>query len=121
VAAKTGTAQKSTEHGYLRGRYYSSMIGCFPADAPQIVVAVALDEPCDAYYAGAVVAPTFRSIVEQTASLLSIPPDKDAYAPAGNYLTQSAQLPRARGYTAVKQASLGISAPLKTFAKAEKP
>jgi hypothetical protein len=82
VAAKTGTAQKSNHHGYLDGRYYSSVIGFFPADAPQVVIAVALDEPQNGHYAGTVVAPVFRTIAEQTATYLSIPPDKAVRAPA---------------------------------------
>ncbi len=121
VAAKTGTAQKSNEHGYLKDRYYSSMIGCFPADAPQIVIAVALDEPRDGYYAGTVIAPTFRAIAEQTAALLSIPPDKDAPAPAGTYQVLAARSPTTRGHTVTKQGSLGMSGPRQTFAKLEKP
>ena len=81
LAAKTGTAQKSNADGYLNGCYYSSMVGFLPADAPQIVIAVALDEPRNGYYAGAVVAPIFRSIAEQAAVCLGIPPDKAPPAP----------------------------------------
>jgi cell division protein FtsI (penicillin-binding protein 3) len=84
VAAKTGTAQKSNARGYLPNCYYSSVIGFFPADAPQVVIAVALDEPQDGYYGGKVVAPVFRGIAEQTATCLSIPPDKVEGAPVRN-------------------------------------
>lgn len=76
VAAKTGTAQKSDQHGYENGRYYSSMVGFFPADLPQVVISVALDEPQNGYYAGEVAAPVFHSIAEQVALCLNIPPDK---------------------------------------------
>ena len=81
LAVKTGTAQKSDSKGYLAGRYYSSMVGFFPADAPRVVISVALDEPQNGYYAGTVVAPAFRSIAEQIAACLEIPPDKVARAP----------------------------------------
>jgi cell division protein FtsI/penicillin-binding protein 2 len=90
VAAKTGTAQKSDGHGYLAGRYYSSMIGFFPADAPRFVIAVALDEPQNGYYAGTVAAPVFRSIAEQIAACLQIPPDKSPRVPGGNTLAKPA-------------------------------
>ena len=103
VAAKTGTAQKSDGHSYVAGRYYSSMIGFFPADAPRFVIAVALDEPQNGYYAGTVAAPVFRSIAEQIAACLQIPPDKGTSVPAGNTLArptpsiaQPAPLPASR-------------------------
>ena len=88
VAAKTGTAQKSDAHGYLCDRYYSSVVGFFPADAPQIVLAVALDEPQNGYYGGTVVAPVFRTIADQIATCLSIPADKGSGTPARNPAAQ---------------------------------
>lgn len=47
VAIKTGTAQKTKENGggYKAGKYYTSMIGLAPADDPEYVVMVTLDEP----------------------------------------------------------------------------
>jgi cell division protein FtsI/penicillin-binding protein 2 len=78
AAVKTGTAQKYDRNGYVMGRYYSSMIGFFPADTPQIVLAVALDEPQHGYYASDVVGPVFRSIAEEVAACLGIPPDKSS-------------------------------------------
>jgi cell division protein FtsI/penicillin-binding protein 2 len=81
LAAKTGTAQKSDDKGYLAGCYYSSMIGFFPADDPRLVISVALDEPQNGYYAGEVVAPVFRAIAEQLAIALGIPPDAATPAP----------------------------------------
>jgi cell division protein FtsI (penicillin-binding protein 3) len=89
VAAKTGTAQKSDRSGYQRGRYYSSMIGFFPAETPQVVISVALDEPQNGYYAGTVVAPLFRSIAEQTAVCLCITPDKAPNRRAENLVVQA--------------------------------
>jgi cell division protein FtsI/penicillin-binding protein 2 len=90
VAVKTGTAQKSDARGYLVGRYYSSMIGFLPADAPRFVISVALDEPQNGYYAGTVAAPVFRSIAEQIAACLQIPPDKGTRVPGGNILAKPA-------------------------------
>ena len=84
VALKTGTAQKSNAQGYLCNRYYSSVIGFFPADAPQVVIAVALDEPQNGYYGGMVVAPVFRGIAEKIATCLAITPDKVGPAPTRN-------------------------------------
>lgn len=89
LALKTGTAQKSDSKGYLAGRYYSSMVGFFPADAPRVVISVALDEPQNGYYAGTVVAPAFRAIAEQIAVCLEIPPDKAARSLADRSLARS--------------------------------
>ncbi len=78
VALKTGTAQKFDARGLLPDRYYSSVIGFFPADAPRVLISIALDEPRNGYYAGSVVAPVFRVIAEQIAACLEIPPDRCA-------------------------------------------
>ena len=121
VAAKTGTAQKSNTNGYLAGRYYSSMIGFFPATAPRVVISVALDEPQNGYYAGTVVAPVFRSIAEQIAACLEIPPDKVGRVPVGKVLARStpANIPPAR-LTAARSSSETPSLN-RTFASFPKP
>jgi len=74
--AKTGTSQKSNEHGYRPGAYYSTIIGFLPADHPRLVILAALDEPKQGYYAGVVVSPLFRAIAERAAERLGIAPDK---------------------------------------------
>src|SRR5262249_44950172 len=38
VAGKTGTAQKVENTGYAPGKYFSSFVGFFPADDPQICI-----------------------------------------------------------------------------------
>jgi cell division protein FtsI (penicillin-binding protein 3) len=76
VAGKTGTAQKA-EHGvYVSGKYFSSFIGFFPADNPEICIAVMLDEPREGYYGGQVSGPVFKQIAERTANYLNIKPDR---------------------------------------------
>jgi len=46
IGTKTGTGQISNNgHGYKSGVYYTTMIGFAPADDPQYLVAVTLDEP----------------------------------------------------------------------------
>ena len=47
IAVKTGTGEKSdpVTGGYKSGAYFTTMIGFAPADDPQYVVAVTLDEP----------------------------------------------------------------------------
>lgn len=46
IAAKTGTAQKPAEGGgYKAGVYFTSIVGFAPAEDPEYVVMVTLDEP----------------------------------------------------------------------------
>ena len=77
VAGKTGTAQKSEEGAYVN-KFYSSFIGFFPADNPEICIYVALDNPKGGHYGGQVAAPIFKQIAEQAANYLNIRPDKAA-------------------------------------------
>jgi cell division protein FtsI/penicillin-binding protein 2 len=81
VAGKTGTAQKA-EHGvYVPGKYFSSFIGFFPADNPEICISVMMDEPRQGYYGGQTAAPVFKQIAERAANYLNIPPD-DSTSPS---------------------------------------
>jgi cell division protein FtsI/penicillin-binding protein 2 len=76
VAGKTGTAQKSGGRaGYLPGKYFSSFIGFFPADRPELCISVVMDEPRNGYYGGQAAAPCFHNIGERAAKYLSIRPD----------------------------------------------
>lgn len=75
VAGKTGTAQKSEGGRYLDGKYFSSFIGFFPADNPELCVSVVLDDPNNGYYGGKIAAPIFKDIAERTANYLNIRPD----------------------------------------------
>jgi cell division protein FtsI (penicillin-binding protein 3) len=78
AAGKTGTAQKSGQHGrgYSSDRFTSSFIGFVPAVDPRIVVVVVINEPKKGQYGGVVAAPAFRRIAEQTLYCLNVPPDK---------------------------------------------
>jgi cell division protein FtsI/penicillin-binding protein 2 len=76
VAGKTGTAQKAyLKFGYVPGKYYSSFIGFFPADAPELCIYVALDEPKNGHYGGLAVGPYFKSIADKSAKYLGIKPE----------------------------------------------
>ena len=67
VAGKTGTAQKALPggRGYSADRGMSTFAGFAPADAPEIVCLVVLDEPAGRGLAGEVAAPVFGRIVER--------------------------------------------------------
>lgn len=76
VAGKTGTAQKvrSDGKGYKGGGYVGSFIGYLPAEDPQVLVFVLLDQPTNAIYGGTVAAPCFSKVAQFTVSHLKIPP-----------------------------------------------
>jgi cell division protein FtsI/penicillin-binding protein 2 len=75
VAGKTGTGQKAEGGIYVHGKYVSSFIGFFPADNPELCVAVIMDEPKEGYYGGAVAGPVFKQIAARAAGYLNIRPD----------------------------------------------
>lgn len=77
VAGKTGTVHKVGERGYEDQKYVSSFVGIAPANDPQIVTVVIINEPpSDQYYGGEVPAPVFRGIMNQALPLLGVQPDR---------------------------------------------
>lgn len=78
VAGKTGTAQKvSPQGGYLSGKYVVSFLGFLPANDPELVGMVMIDNAVTApgmNYGGLVSAPIFSTIAEQAMRYLNIEP-----------------------------------------------
>jgi cell division protein FtsI/penicillin-binding protein 2 len=74
VAGKTGTASKA-ENGKYVDKFYSSFIGFFPADNPELCISVVLDDPKDGHYGGDTAGPIFRAIAERAANYLNLKPD----------------------------------------------
>ena len=73
VGGKTGTAQKVENGAYLVGNYILSFIGFLPADDPQIVVYVAINNPKRVVqYGGVVSAPVAKSILLDAIDILKI-------------------------------------------------
>lgn len=75
VAGKTGTAQKSLPNGggYSHYAYVASFVGMVPANDPQLVVLVMVDEP-HPIWGGVVAAPAFRQIAAFALQRLEIAP-----------------------------------------------
>jgi cell division protein FtsI (penicillin-binding protein 3) len=64
IAGKTGTSRKLIE-GRYETQYTASFVGFFPADDPQVVCLVMLDNPRGSNYTGGTVsAPVFRAIAQ---------------------------------------------------------
>lgn len=78
VAGKSGTARAySPDGGYQRGNYSSSFVGFFPAEDPQLVVFVKLENPQGgSYYGGAVAAPVTRATMEAALAARATPLDR---------------------------------------------
>ena len=78
VGGKTGTAQKVKNGAYLDGNYILSFIGFMPANDPEVVVYVAIDNPKGVtQYGGTVAAPIAKSILETCIDVLDIKPDPE--------------------------------------------
>jgi cell division protein FtsI (penicillin-binding protein 3) len=73
VAGKTGTAMRSDGHGGYSG-FVSSFVGFAPADDPQLIVSVVLDNPRTGHFGGVVAAPVFRDVMKFALQTLRIPP-----------------------------------------------
>ena len=65
VGGKSGTARRVGRNGrYESGAYTASFVGLFPADEPQFVVVVKLDNPRgESYYGGRVAAPVAGAVL----------------------------------------------------------
>lgn len=76
IAGKTGTAQKSLARGggYDPVHHIASFVGFFPAEKPQYLIAVMLDEPNGLQWGGLVAGPVFREIARQLVAYVGLPP-----------------------------------------------
>jgi cell division protein FtsI (penicillin-binding protein 3) len=83
VAGKTGTAQKVANGHYDPGKAISSFVGVVPAEDPRLVLLIVIDEPQGNHMGGAVAAPIFKEIAEQSLRYLHIPPTTAIVAKAG--------------------------------------
>ena len=76
VGGKSGTARKQVGKGYASNKYRAWFTGMAPIDKPRVIVAVMVDEPSNGvYYGGAVAAPVFSEVVQQTLRIMGVQPD----------------------------------------------
>jgi cell division protein FtsI (penicillin-binding protein 3) len=73
LAGKTGTAQVAENGTYSETKYVASFIGFAPAQNPQLLVAVIVDQPQGEIYGGSVAAPAFGQIAEFALPYLGVP------------------------------------------------
>jgi cell division protein FtsI (penicillin-binding protein 3) len=86
VAGKTGTSQRvDPTCGCYRG-YTASFVGMAPADNPQLVVAVVLQDPQNGHFGGTLAAPVFHDVMAFALQARQIPPTGTA-APTAKLTT----------------------------------
>lgn len=73
VGGKTGTAQKVINGRYSPNEHIVSFVGFAPADNPQIVIYVAVDNPQGIQFGGLVAAPIVKNMMEDALSILEVP------------------------------------------------
>ncbi|MEK4522699.1 penicillin-binding transpeptidase domain-containing protein [Psychrobacillus sp. FSL W7-1493] len=67
IGGKTGTAQKVQNGRYMDGEYIVSFIGFAPADKPELIVYVAIDNPKHStQFGGVIAAPIVGQIIEDS-------------------------------------------------------
>ncbi len=79
VGGKSGTAYKQIGKGYGSAgnrKYRGWFVGMAPIEQPRVIVGVMIDEPsAGQYYGGAVAAPVFSEVVQQTLRMMGVQPD----------------------------------------------
>jgi cell division protein FtsI/penicillin-binding protein 2 len=86
ISGKTGTAQKvDPKGGYEKGKYVVSFSGYLPAENPQFVGLVVLDDAHtdkpEMNYGGLVAGPIFSRVAEKAARYLDLEPHEDVGKP----------------------------------------
>jgi len=87
VGGKTGTAQKAQNGRYLENNFIVSFVGFAPADDPQIVVYIAIDNPKGTVqFGGVVAAPIVGRIMKDSLPALGVKPRSEQVEKKKNYL-----------------------------------
>jgi cell division protein FtsI (penicillin-binding protein 3) len=81
VLGKTGTARRYQDGAYVAGKYTSTFAAIFPADDPQLVVIVKIDNPKGSYYGGHTAAPVTRTMLQQALASRRVAIDRGRLAP----------------------------------------
>ena len=72
IGGKTATSEKLPRSS---NKYISSFLGVAPADDPQVIALLTIDEPEGIYYGGTIAAPVVRDIFENILPYLGIYPE----------------------------------------------
>lgn len=99
VGGKTGTAQKVKDGKYMENNHIVSFIGFAPADDPQVVIYVAVDNPKGTVqFGGTVAAPIVGDIMRDVLPEIGVEPRKDQIEKEYNWLdTKLVEVPNIIG------------------------
>lgn len=87
VGGKTGTAQKVENGKYMVGNYITSFMGFLPADDPQAVIYIAIDNAKGVtQYGGTVAAPIAKNVMLDIINALDIKKRENGILKTYNYL-----------------------------------
>lgn len=75
IGGKTATSEKLPRS---ENKYISSFIGFVPADDPQLIALILIDEPQGIYYGGTIAAPVVKEVYENIMSYMGIEPAYEA-------------------------------------------
>lgn len=98
---KSGTAKRLMNGQYV-ARYTSTFVGVFPANDPQYVVLVKLDDPKDTYYGGKAAAPVAKAVIEAAIAARDVGLDRAELA-----LQKASYVPPVMGAPAGRVAAAG--------------
>jgi len=84
LLGKTGTAVRFEGGRYVQGEYTASFAALFPADDPQLVVVVKIDNPTGKYYGGLTAAPVTRTMLQQALASRRVGIDRSRLTPRGS-------------------------------------
>ncbi|HUQ83487.1 MAG TPA: penicillin-binding transpeptidase domain-containing protein [Gemmatimonadaceae bacterium] len=78
VGGKSGTARGMSRGRYVAGSYTASFVGLFPAENPQYVILVKVDNPKGTYYGGKTAAPVSKVVLEAAIAARDAAIDRNA-------------------------------------------
>lgn len=80
LLGKTGTAIRHEGGAYVAGSYTASFAALFPANDPQLVVIVKIENPKGSIYGGETAAPITRDMLQQALAARSVAIDRSQFA-----------------------------------------
>lgn len=94
VGGKTGTADKVENGRYVEGKVCSSFVSVAPADDPEVVTLIVVDEPAgEVHYASTVVVPYVKNFLEEALPYIQVEPkysdESEANTSAGEIVVQN--------------------------------
>lgn len=72
IAGKTGTAQKVIDGRYSNSALITTFIGYFPAEEPEYLIALLVDEPKKGLWASNIVAPLFKKVAQSICQVTNL-------------------------------------------------